>query len=400
MKKVLFVSSLYAPHAGGVETMISEMARAYQSEGIQSIVLTKRWPLDLAEESVIDGVRVHRVLSARTPSEFAEVASWIRANEGKLRADVIHAIGMRRPMPLLALLMGRRWGVPVICTMAGGDIPDSHDPYPGTVWKESEETVLEAMERCDALTSVSKGLTAEFRRFFPDMKREVKDIYAGIDLDLINRARPERPFGHFILSLRRLDPTKGIHILIKAFYRIQRRYPRLQLVIAGDGPERTKLEALVSSLGLDDRAHFLGTVSLSRGMSLLKGADLTAVPSLSEAGGLVNVEAQAAGCPVVASDVGGIPEYVSDGESGLLFASGDDEALAVKISTLLDDAALREKLIKGGFLHSEKFSWKELAPQYLKLYRACIAERSKKTSPDAPFKPDGKASALWQQLVS
>ena len=83
---------------------------------------------------------------------------------------------------------------------------------------------------------------------------------------------------------------------------------------------------------MDEKVIFIGTIKLSRGMSLLKGAKLTVVPSLSEGGGLVNVEAQASGCPVIASRVGGIPEYVKDGESGLLFEPGNYKELAEKIS--------------------------------------------------------------------
>lgn len=104
----------------------------------------------------------------------------------------------------------------------------------------------------------------------------------------------------------------------------------------------------------------------------LKGALCTIVPSLSEGGSLVNVEAQAASCPVVASRVGGIPEYVQDEISGLLFEAGNPKDLAKKIIKILSDIPLRNKLIQGGIEHAKKFSWDVLGPQYLALYDEMI----------------------------
>lgn len=355
--------------------MIAELSRFYLSKGIEPVILTKKWPIDIPDEAIYQGVRIYRIKSARTESEFDDVISWLKLNEEKIKADIIHVIGVRRPMPLVGLLLSKLWKVPLICTVAGGDIPDRVDPYPGTIWQESKETVYPTLIKSDVITCVSKDIEEDFKYFFPEIKTPTETIYAGIDIKLINNTPAQTEVsGDYIFSLRRLDPTKGIHILIEAFSYLIKDFPKLTLIIAGDGSEKNKLVELVRKLNLDDKVKFIGTISLESGIAFLKRAKLTVVPSLSEAGGLINVEAQAAGCPVVATRVGGIPEYVSDGVSGILCEPGNPKALADAISLVLKDEKLRNRLIDEGISYSKKFDWEVLTPQYLSLYARVLKE--------------------------
>ncbi len=212
---------------------------------------------------------------------------------------------------------------------------------------------------------------------------------------ILNNVIPEKIKDQYIFSLRRLEPSKGVDVLIKAFNLIKDKFPKLHLIIAGEGSEEAKLKKLVDEYSLGNRVSFIGTVEIKRGFALLRGAECTVVPSISEGGGLVNIEAQAVGCPVIACRVGGIPEYVIDNESGLLFEVGNFEELADKISTLLFNKPLREKLIEGGLKHSKKFDWEILAPQYIKLYNDAIEgyDRNK------DFEPWSALTAeLWDKL--
>lgn len=121
----------------------------------------------------------------------------------------------------------------------------------------------------------------------------------------------------------------------------------------------------------------------------------TVVPSLSEGGGLINVEAQAAGCPVIASRVGGIPEYVKEGVSGILFESGNHEELAEKLSQVISDDGLRCAIIAGGYEHAKSFDWNVLAPQYFDLYLKTINEHKSTAS----FEPwSDLTRKLWVKL--
>ncbi len=396
MKKVLFISSLYYPNIGGIETMIKELSQQYRKIGIESVCLTKKWPVTLLDEGEFDGTKIYRVSNARTEDEFVGIINWIKNNEAKIKADIIHVIGIRRPLPLIALLLSRYWGVPIICTIAGGDVPDDFDPAPKVVWNEGKDFIPDVLMQSDSVNCVSNALVGDLKRVMPKLKN-IKTLYAGLDLSIVKNSQVEKIKENYIFCFRRLDPSKGVDVLIKGFDCIKDKFPDLSLVIAGEGSEGQKLKDLVGSLKLNDRVMFIGSVSLSRGISLLKGASLTVVPSLSEGGGLVNIEAQASGCPVIASRVGGIPEYVRDGESGLLFKPGNYLELSEKITLLLNDKELQKKLVHGGIIHAQKFDWDTLIPEYLELYGDLINnyDKSKEFKPWSPL-----TKKLWDKITN
>ena len=256
--------------------------------------------------------------------------------------------------------------------------------------------------RIEVKSDVQNGKTIS-KIIIPCSLDKAETAIIAAALETIERIGPcnsnskiEKIRDQYIFSLRRLDPSKGIDTLIKAFNIIKNKFPKLYLVIAGEGAEEKKLKMLVDNYSLNDRVIFIGTVGLGRGISLLKGASLTVVPSLSEGGGLVNIEAQAAGCPVIASRVGGIPEYVKDGESGILFEPGNYDELAEKISQLLSNSSLREKLINGGIKYAKNFDWNILAPQYIKSYERAI----KNYNTDLLFKPwSDLTNEIWNKLT-
>jgi glycosyltransferase involved in cell wall biosynthesis len=140
----------------------------------------------------------------------------------------------------------------------------------------------------------------------------------------------------------RLAPVKGIVHLVDALAMIARSHPHVELVIAGDGPERPHIEAAVRQAHLEDRVHFTGWVDDIAG--LMREWDIYAQPSLAEGLGIAALEAMSMGLPVVASDVGGLREIIVDGETGYLVPVKDSRALGRRIAELADDAALREKM--------------------------------------------------------
>src|SRR5439155_274446 len=147
-------------------------------------------------------------------------------------------------------------------------------------------------------------------------------VEPGVFVD--GRARPHpRPY---VAAVGRLVPQKGFDVLLEAFARLDA--PEVDLLIAGDGPERRRLEALRERLGLGARVHLLGAVDRATVASLYRGARLVACPSRWEGLPLVCLEAMASGRAVVASRVDGIPDAVGDGETGLLVPPEDPVALA------------------------------------------------------------------------
>ncbi len=140
----------------------------------------------------------------------------------------------------------------------------------------------------------------------------------------------------------RLVSQKGIDIFVKAAGRIVSRYDRVCFYIAGEGPERSRLEFLRDLLGLQEKVFFLGDVKQMR--SFLKDLDIFVLASRSEGLSIALLEAGCAGLPLIASATGGIPEIVRDGETGILVPAEDELSLAEAIIFLLEDSEKRKNL--------------------------------------------------------
>lgn len=393
-KSVLFVVSLYYPHIGGIEVIVDELAKYYRQQKIQVKVLTKKWPITLDEKEIINKTPIYRIISAKTDEEFYSVIDWIKKNEKELKADIIHVIGVRRPLPLIALLLARLWKVPLVVSVGGGEIPDPLDPNPGKIWEMGKDTVPPVLLQADWNTTFSKDLIKLMQSVLPQIE-EISLIYAGLDYGLINsikKVRQERPS---IVSLRRLDPSKGVDILIKAFALIKDKHPQVDLVIIGDGEEEVNLKKLASDLHLESRVKFMGKLDLKTSLGWLKGALFTVVPSLSEGGGCVNIQAQAVGCPVIASNVGGIPEYVKDGTTGLLFPPGDFNKLAILMDNLISNDKDRQTFSENGVNFAKGFDWNKIAPIYLEGYKNLI----NMYDINKPFIAwSGLTKSLWERI--
>jgi glycosyltransferase involved in cell wall biosynthesis len=165
----------------------------------------------------------------------------------------------------------------------------------------------------------------------------------------------ERPF--ILVAVAQLIAAKGIDVAIRALPELP---PRARLWVVGEGPADDDLRRLAATLGVEAETH-----------PLFQAADACVCPSLwAEAAGLVNLEAQACGLPVLASAVGGIPEYVADGVTGLLFPPGDHKALAACVRRLLDEPGLAAALGRRARARAEaEFSVAARLDEYLDLYR-------------------------------
>jgi glycogen(starch) synthase len=148
-----------------------------------------------------------------------------------------------------------------------------------------------------------------------------------------------------ILCIGRLIAEKGIDLAVAAFGSLASRFPDARLVVAGDGPERERLERQVSDLGIGGRVDFVGWVSPERMPALIADASVVVVPSRwQEAFGLVALETAWQARPAVVTRVGGLPEHVVDGETGLVVEPDDSAALARALTKLLGDTSLRARM--------------------------------------------------------
>lgn len=366
--KVLFVASLYYPHVGGIETVIRELSKRYREQGIDVCILTKRYPHDLEEYSRVDGVDVYRVKSAKTLEDFEEVSAIVRLIDANLKADIIHIIGLRRPLGIFALALARKWGVPLIASVAGGELPEFGDESSQIIWKESREIASEVVLQADRNITFSEDLRKLIHENI-SQDVDVDIVHAGTDLNAIE-AVPSIVYEFpFIFSCRRLVWSKGVDIAVDAFSRVTTDFPKVHMIIAGEGDEYENLTRLVDHYNLTDRVKFLGTIPWETSIGWLKSATFTVVPSRAEGGGLINIEAQACGCPVIGSRAAGIAEYTRENETSLLFDVGDVDTCASSMRTLLSDEGLRHSLSEKGKVYAKEFSWDTIASEYLSIYQ-------------------------------
>jgi glycosyltransferase involved in cell wall biosynthesis len=174
----------------------------------------------------------------------------------------------------------------------------------------------------------------------------------------------EPPF--ILVTVAQLIAAKGVDVAIRALPELP---PRVRLWVVGEGPAADDLRRLAATLGVEARVKFWGVRAETH--PLFQAADACVCPSRwAEAAGLVNLEAQACGLPVLASAVGCIPEHVADGATGLLFPPGDHKALAACVRRLLDEPGLAAELGRRARARAEaEFSVAARLDEYLDLYR-------------------------------
>lgn len=219
----------------------------------------------------------------------------------------------------------------------------------------------------DTVIAVSQGIVTELRH---NRVRRIRVIANGIDVAKFqgsgNHSKPNQPV--VIGCLSRLSKEKGVDVLLWALPRILDRYPNLHCCVAGEGPERERLEVLAAKLGVADSFHMPGFCDDTA--DFLKLCTVVAQPSRMEAMPLAILEAMAAGKAIVASAVGEIPRLLEDGHAGLLVPPDSPEKLAEAILTLLQDEALRQSLERRAAQKAvSQFDVATMTAEYQKVYR-------------------------------
>ncbi len=195
------------------------------------------------------------------------------------------------------------------------------------------------------------------------IKRELVHIVkCGIDHSVYCPApdvpKYEQPTFAYVGRIKRY---KCIDLAIKALPSIRQAIPEARLMVVGTGDYLDDLKSLAADLKMEKHIEFTGFVSEEKKVEIMRRAHLLVYPSLKEGWGLTNIEANACGTPVLASRVPGLRDSVDEGVSGLLFERDDLAEFTAKITAILGDKQLREKLEKGAISHAAKFSWDKTA---------------------------------------
>ncbi|MFV1986691.1 MAG: N-acetyl-alpha-D-glucosaminyl L-malate synthase BshA [Gemmatimonadota bacterium] len=269
--------------------------------------------------------------------------------------------------------------VKLVTTLHGTDITlVGQDPSYWTITKFS-------IEKSDRLTAVSGWLRDQTNQDFACSKCAIDVIPNFIDPATYNRALHSSgrgalaaPDEKIVMHISNFRTVKRIPDVVEIFRRIHERISS-RLVLVGDGPERQPAEELIESYGLSDRVSSLG--KFESVAELLACADLFLLPSAQESFGLVALEAQASGVPVVGTGDTGLAEVVEHGVTGSLHDVGDVDAMGAAAVEILSDAGLWDRMSRAARNRAtERFATKKVIPLYERLYEEVLGRVSEETS--------------------
>lgn len=303
------------------------------------------------------GVPVEPVRLSRTmdPRVFSRILRRLRRERPEiLHTHLVHA-------DFHALPAGRLARVPVLVSTKHG----FNAFRDGKAFAAADRAV-------GALADVQIAISAGLARYLAESEgfdaASFEIVHYGI---VAGPEPPPLPGAPRLAVVGRLIPIKGHDVLFRALAGARERVPGLTLEIAGEGPLEPELRATAARLGLGDAVQFLGRVAPAT--PVLERAEVIVVPSFGEGFGLVALEAMERGRPVIASAVGGLPEIVDDGRTGLLVAPGDAAALADAIVALADKPALAASLGAAGRVRAlDAFSQERCTERIEALYGAAL----------------------------
>jgi glycosyltransferase involved in cell wall biosynthesis len=380
---VALLPSSFAPHLGGVEELSRRLAIELRDRGSDTVVVTNRWPVELPPRETIDGVPVYRERFRFPEPRPRHLAGWVVGTRATRRgvvtvlrehhAAVVH-VQCVSTNGYYALRAARRLRLPLVVSMQGELTMDAARIYQrSATMRRSWRRLLAA---ADVVTGCSQQVLDEaVAAYGPGLAGKARVVRNGVDVAAVRAAAPVRRARPYVLGIGRLVPQKGFDVLLAGFALLAADHPELDLVLAGEGTERAALERQVRSAGLDRRVEFRGGVPAAEAFRLFRGAAAFVLPSRHEPQGIVVIEAMAAGTPVVATRVGGVPETVQDGTNGLLVEAGDPGALAKALREVLDDPQAAQARTARAAVDVEAYDWPRITDEYERCYADALAAR-------------------------
>lgn len=405
-KRILVCSNFYPPHfIGGAELIAHYQAKEFCKQGHQVEVFAGKSEAKGDRHAIYtedyEGIRVHRVVL--TPEDFdlsredfrkAKVEHHFTGILKQFQPDIIHFHNMTGLAPALLRVAGKHacftaltvhdyWGFchkntlekepSSLCT----SMNECHNCLPAIQLESGQQVPVSLrqsylrylFDSVDAIVSPSGYLARTYvRAGFPAAKMHV--VWNGIDLDrfasVAKAASPDQCRFTFIGHFGR---HKGLHVLLEALlYLTNRKKIRLNLV--GDGEERRNLEMFVKEHGLQETIRFWGKVDNARIEEVLSQTDVLVLPSVWPENQPVSItEAMASRTPVIATNIGGIPELIEDSKSGMLFELGNSKQLAEKMDFLAANPRVIEELGEQAYRRIANFTYSKQIQRLLSVYQ-------------------------------
>lgn len=358
------------PLFGGAEKQMLMLAKNLDKSVFEPIIVCRKVETlkPLIEEANELKIKTYLIesKSKHSLSNLGEFQKIINIEKPSL----IHVQAWNPMAGKFAIMAARQNKIPLIVT--------EHDPFslnwPKSIYKKW------ANQKVAKMITVSHANQKMLEEIYPEMIGRLTTIHNGIEkFTSISESKRQQirraifnagPETKVILGVGTLHERKGYKYLIAAYAKIHKDFSNSRLVIAGEGPERDSLENLIKNLNLSDKVFLIG--QSENVPDLMQSADLMVLPSLKEAFGLVILEAMQAGLPIIASQVGGIPEIISSSGIGLLIEPANKNELVKALTKLLSKKVLADQLRIKGLEHWKKFSASEMAEKTGQIYQKIL----------------------------
>lgn len=373
MTRILLLSDIFPPKTGGSGRWFWKIYSRLPRE--QVVIATGEDPASEAFDRTHD-LNLHRLPLAmatrglrplRNLKRYIALAWRVRRLAKRERVDVIHA-GRNLPEGFIAYLVRRMTGIPFLCYAHGEDIGVS------STSRELAWMTRRVLGRAAGVIANSENTRSMLMNDWQVPTEKVQVLHPGVDTRKFVPAPRDESIREklgwhdrtVMLTVGRLQKRKGHDMLIRALPAIRERHPDVLYAILGDGEERAGLQSLAESLGVVDRVQFLGEATDDQLLRCYQQCDLFVLPNRAvgrdvEGFGMVLLEAQACGKPVVAGASGGTAETMKIPETGRVILCEEPEPLAaLLIGMLSDPAALNEMGGKGREWVCERFDWEVL----------------------------------------
>ncbi|HII61781.1 glycosyltransferase family 4 protein [Pyrococcus horikoshii] len=376
--KIALVSDWYYPKIGGVATHMHNLAIKLRERGHEVGIVTNNRPTGKEEELKRYGIELIKIPGIISPFLDVNLTYGLKSseelNEFLKDFDIIHSHHAFTPLSLKALKAGKN--------MEKGTLLTTHSisfAHESKLWDTLGFTIplfksyLKYSHRIIAVSKAAKSFIEHFtsvpvlivpngvddERFFP--ARDKEKIKAKFGLE-----------GNVVLYVSRMSYRKGPHVLLNAFSKIE----DATLVMVGNGEMLPFLKAQTKFLGIENKVVFMGYVPDDILPEVFRMADVFVLPSISsEAFGIVILEAMASGVPIIATDVGGIPEVIKENSAGLLVPPGNELKLREAIEKLLKNEELRKWYGNNGRRSvEEKYSWNKIVVKIERIYNEVLQE--------------------------
>ncbi len=362
---ILCLTATFLPTLGGAERVLDGLARSLDDRGHPVTVLA---PHVRGERALPPAP--YRLVRYRRPTSkrfgIRQLVVRLLWEHWRRPADVLHCHGAYPP-GFVGLAFRRLTGVPVVVRPHGSDI------LPGEWIRRHarlEPRVARVMREADAVIAQGQELAREAEALGAPAGR-IRIIGNAVEIPVGARRAPAEP--PLLVAMGSLSPKKGFDLLVQALPAVRAAVSGVRLILAGEGPERGRLRAQALELGVESAVELPGQVVGAAKAELFSQAALAVVPSRREPFSNLLLELLAAGCPVVATAVGGTPEILGDPPAGILVPPEDPDRLAQAVTDLLRDPGRRKDLGDMARARAAAFGWPRMVDGYLGVYRTVAA---------------------------